>query len=100
MTIFSKGNQESDESFVEHFSEQVETAIHVVLCAIQCLVERKQEQGKEKEKSPEEDGKSVTLAKSDKGKLCTCKTSYACMCSLLVTPDCFILLTGTIHRTC
>ncbi|XP_019393298.1 PREDICTED: midasin isoform X2 [Crocodylus porosus] len=47
------GNQESDESFVEHFSERVETAIRVVLCAIQCLVERNQ--GKEEEKSPEED---------------------------------------------
>uniref|UniRef100_A0A452IKR6 Midasin n=1 Tax=Gopherus agassizii TaxID=38772 RepID=A0A452IKR6_9SAUR len=51
------GNQESEDGFVEHFSVQVETAIHVVLYAIQCLTERKQEKGKEKEKWSEEDGK-------------------------------------------
>uniref|UniRef100_A0A8C0HJP3 Midasin n=1 Tax=Chelonoidis abingdonii TaxID=106734 RepID=A0A8C0HJP3_CHEAB len=49
------GNQESDDGFVEHFSVQVETAIHVVLYAIQCLTERKQEKRKEKEKWSEED---------------------------------------------
>ncbi|XP_025949160.1 midasin [Dromaius novaehollandiae] len=48
------GNQESDEEFVEHFSAQAETVIHAVLYAIQCLVERKQEDGKDEEKSPEE----------------------------------------------
>ncbi|XP_010082937.1 PREDICTED: midasin, partial [Pterocles gutturalis] len=48
------GSQRSDEEFVEHFSAKVETAIRVVLYAIQCLVRRKQEDGKEKEKSPEE----------------------------------------------
>uniref|UniRef100_A0A8C4UIL8 Midasin n=1 Tax=Falco tinnunculus TaxID=100819 RepID=A0A8C4UIL8_FALTI len=48
------GNQRSDEEFVEHFSAKVETVIHVVLYAIQCLVERKQEDGKEEEKSAEE----------------------------------------------
>lgn len=57
----SKGNQESDDGFVEHFSVQVETAIHVVLYAIQCLTERKQEEGKEEEKCSEEDGKSVSV---------------------------------------
>ncbi|NWW44539.1 MDN1 protein, partial [Pedionomus torquatus] len=48
------GNQRSDEEFVEHFSAKVETVIHVVLYAIQCLVERKQKDGKEEEKSSEE----------------------------------------------
>ncbi|KFR09321.1 Midasin, partial [Nipponia nippon] len=48
------GNQPSDEEFVEHFSAKVETVIRVVLYSIQCLVERKQEDGKEEEKSPEE----------------------------------------------
>ncbi|NXT02789.1 MDN1 protein, partial [Jacana jacana] len=48
------GNQRSDEEFVEHFSAKVETVIHVVLFAIQCLVERKQKDGKEEEKSSEE----------------------------------------------
>ncbi|NXJ64381.1 MDN1 protein, partial [Rostratula benghalensis] len=50
------GNQRSDEEFVEHFSAKVETVIHVVLYAIQCLVERKQGDGKEEEKSSEENG--------------------------------------------
>uniref|UniRef100_A0A672UWV8 Midasin n=1 Tax=Strigops habroptila TaxID=2489341 RepID=A0A672UWV8_STRHB len=48
------GNQWADEEFVEHFSAKVENVIRVVLYAIQCLVERKQEDGKEEEKSPEE----------------------------------------------
>ncbi|XP_061845412.1 midasin [Colius striatus] len=48
------GNQRSDEEFVEHFSAKVEAVIRVVLYAIQCLVERKQEDGREEEKSPEE----------------------------------------------
>ncbi|NXJ78761.1 MDN1 protein, partial [Trogon melanurus] len=48
------GNQQSDEELVEHFSAKVETVIRVVLYAIQCLVERKQEDGKEEEKSAEE----------------------------------------------
>uniref|UniRef100_A0A672UVV0 Midasin n=1 Tax=Strigops habroptila TaxID=2489341 RepID=A0A672UVV0_STRHB len=51
------GNQWADEEFVEHFSAKVENVIRVVLYAIQCLVERKQEDGKEEEKSPEENGK-------------------------------------------
>lgn len=46
---------------MEHFSAKVETVIRVVLYAIQCLVERKQEDGKEEEKSPEENGKFVNL---------------------------------------
>ncbi|NXD83342.1 MDN1 protein, partial [Halcyon senegalensis] len=54
MSNCSEGSQWSGEEFVEHFSAKVETAIHVVLYAIQCLVERKQEDGKEEEKSPEE----------------------------------------------
>ncbi|XP_010150908.1 PREDICTED: midasin, partial [Eurypyga helias] len=48
------GNQQSDEEFVEHFSAKVETVIRVVLYAIQCLVEKKQKDGKEEEKSAEE----------------------------------------------
>ncbi|XP_009998839.1 PREDICTED: midasin [Chaetura pelagica] len=48
------GNQQSDEELVEHFSAKVEAVIRVVLYAIQCLVERKQENGKEEETSPEE----------------------------------------------
>uniref|UniRef100_A0A8C0BE41 Midasin n=1 Tax=Buteo japonicus TaxID=224669 RepID=A0A8C0BE41_9AVES len=52
------GNQQSDEEFVEHFSAKVETVIRVVLYAIQCLVERKQEDGKEEEKSLEESASS------------------------------------------
>ncbi|XP_009073549.1 PREDICTED: midasin-like, partial [Acanthisitta chloris] len=50
-------NQDSDEEFVEHFSTKVEAVIHAVLYAIQCLVERKQEGGKEEEKSPDENDK-------------------------------------------
>uniref|UniRef100_A0A8C0BEF4 Midasin n=1 Tax=Buteo japonicus TaxID=224669 RepID=A0A8C0BEF4_9AVES len=57
MSNCSEGNQQSDEEFVEHFSAKVETVIRVVLYAIQCLVERKQEDGKEEEKSLEESGK-------------------------------------------
>ncbi|XP_071597429.1 midasin [Heliangelus exortis] len=49
------GNQQKDEEFVEHFSAKVENVIHLVLYAIQCLVERKQQDGKEEEKSPEEE---------------------------------------------
>ncbi|NXB28427.1 MDN1 protein, partial [Eulacestoma nigropectus] len=48
------GNQQSDEEFVEQFSSKVETVIRAVLYAVQCLVERKQEGGKEEEKSSEE----------------------------------------------
>uniref|UniRef100_A0A8C3JPS0 Midasin n=1 Tax=Calidris pygmaea TaxID=425635 RepID=A0A8C3JPS0_9CHAR len=48
------GNEKSDEEFVEHFSGKVEAVIRVVLYAIQCLVERKQKDGKEEEKSSEE----------------------------------------------
>uniref|UniRef100_A0A8C0BE57 Midasin n=1 Tax=Buteo japonicus TaxID=224669 RepID=A0A8C0BE57_9AVES len=55
------GNQQSDEEFVEHFSAKVETVIRVVLYAIQCLVERKQEDGKEEEKSLEESGHITKL---------------------------------------
>uniref|UniRef100_A0A8C3JUM0 Midasin n=1 Tax=Calidris pygmaea TaxID=425635 RepID=A0A8C3JUM0_9CHAR len=51
------GNEKSDEEFVEHFSGKVEAVIRVVLYAIQCLVERKQKDGKEEEKSSEENGK-------------------------------------------
>uniref|UniRef100_A0A663DVI4 Midasin n=1 Tax=Aquila chrysaetos chrysaetos TaxID=223781 RepID=A0A663DVI4_AQUCH len=60
------GNQQSDEEFVEHFSAKVETVIRVVLYAIQCLVERKQEDGKEEEKSLEEseDATSFDLIKA------------------------------------
>uniref|UniRef100_A0A8B9M7C1 Uncharacterized protein n=1 Tax=Accipiter nisus TaxID=211598 RepID=A0A8B9M7C1_9AVES len=57
LVLCSEGNQQSDEEFVGHFSAKVETVIHVVLYAIQCLVERKQEDGKEEEKSLEESGK-------------------------------------------
>uniref|UniRef100_A0A8D2MF30 Midasin n=1 Tax=Zonotrichia albicollis TaxID=44394 RepID=A0A8D2MF30_ZONAL len=55
------GNQQSDEEFVEQFSTKVETVIHAVLYAVQCLVERKQEGGKEEEKSSEENGKFVSI---------------------------------------
>ncbi|XP_015262586.1 PREDICTED: midasin [Gekko japonicus] len=47
------GDQDSDDGFVEHFSEQVELAIHAILSAIQCLVERRKEKG-EKETSLED----------------------------------------------
>ncbi|XP_061225769.1 midasin isoform X3 [Neopsephotus bourkii] len=59
------GNQCADEEFVEHFSAKVENVIRVVLYAIQCLVERKQEGGKEEEKSPEgnEDAASFDVVK-------------------------------------
>ncbi|NWZ60294.1 MDN1 protein, partial [Haliaeetus albicilla] len=66
MSNCSEGNQQSDEEFVEHFSAKVETVIRVVLYAIQCLVERKQEDGKEEEKSLEEseDAASFDLIKA------------------------------------
>ena len=54
---------------MEHFSAKVETVIRVVLYAIQCLVERKQEEGKEEEKSPEENGKFVNLCKGEEESL-------------------------------
>lgn len=63
--LCSEGKQQSDEEFVEHFSAKVETVIRVVLYAIQCLVERKQEDGKEEEKSLEESGKFVNLLKGE-----------------------------------
>ncbi|XP_067386141.1 midasin isoform X2 [Emydura macquarii macquarii] len=63
------GNQESDDGFVEHFSEQVETAIHVVLYAIQCLTERKQKEGKEEEKSLEEDEEEASADRLKTGLL-------------------------------
>lgn len=50
---------------MEHFSAEVETVIRVVLYAIQCLVERKHEDGKEEEESPEVDGKFVNLLKGE-----------------------------------
>uniref|UniRef100_A0A8C0IUI7 Midasin n=1 Tax=Chelonoidis abingdonii TaxID=106734 RepID=A0A8C0IUI7_CHEAB len=65
----SKGNQESDDGFVEHFSVQVETAIHVVLYAIQCLTERKQEKRKEKEKWSEEDEEETSADRLKSGLL-------------------------------
>uniref|UniRef100_A0A452IL58 Midasin n=1 Tax=Gopherus agassizii TaxID=38772 RepID=A0A452IL58_9SAUR len=65
----SKGNQESEDGFVEHFSVQVETAIHVVLYAIQCLTERKQEKGKEKEKWSEEDEEEASADRLKSGLL-------------------------------
>uniref|UniRef100_A0A803V8M9 Midasin n=1 Tax=Ficedula albicollis TaxID=59894 RepID=A0A803V8M9_FICAL len=58
----SKGNQQSDEEFVEQFSTKVETVIRAVLYAVQCLVERKQEGGKEEEKSSEENGKFFNIS--------------------------------------
>lgn len=42
---FFKGDQRSDDGFVEVFSEQVELAIQAILSAIQSLMERKR--GKE-----------------------------------------------------
>lgn len=46
---------------MEQFSTKVETVIRAVLYAVQCLVERKQEGGKEEEKSSEENGKFVNI---------------------------------------
>ncbi|NXI53175.1 MDN1 protein, partial [Chloroceryle aenea] len=62
MSDCSEGNQWADEEFVEHFSAKVETVIRTVLYAIQCLVERKQEGGKEEEKSPEENDKEGAVS--------------------------------------
>uniref|UniRef100_A0A8C9MGW1 Midasin n=1 Tax=Serinus canaria TaxID=9135 RepID=A0A8C9MGW1_SERCA len=56
----TEGNQQLDEEFVEQFSTKVETVIHAVLYAVQCLVERKQEGGKEEEKSSEENAGHIT----------------------------------------
>ncbi|NXY90027.1 MDN1 protein, partial [Alcedo cyanopectus] len=61
MSNCSGGNQWSDEGFVEHFSAKVENVIRVVLYAIQCLVERKQEGGKEEEKSAEENENAASF---------------------------------------
>ncbi|XP_069866566.1 midasin isoform X1 [Dipodomys merriami] len=41
------GNQMLDESFIEDFSEQMETAIRAILCAIQNLKERKSKKAEE-----------------------------------------------------
>lgn len=46
---------------MEQFSTKVETVIRAVLYAVQCLVERKQEGGKEEEKSSEENGKFINI---------------------------------------
>lgn len=43
----------------------MEAVIRVVLYAIQCLVEKKQEDGKEEEKSLEEDGRFVNLLQEE-----------------------------------
>lgn len=43
----------------------MEAVIRVVLYAIQCLVERKQEDGKEEEKSAEENGKFANLVEEE-----------------------------------
>ncbi|XP_074982679.1 midasin isoform X2 [Caretta caretta] len=69
LTSDCDGNQESDDGFVEHFSVQVETAIHVVLYAIQCLTERKQEEGKEEEKCSEEDEEEASADRLKSGLL-------------------------------
>uniref|UniRef100_A0A670YNZ0 Midasin n=1 Tax=Pseudonaja textilis TaxID=8673 RepID=A0A670YNZ0_PSETE len=45
----------SDDGFVEHFSKQIELAIHVILSSVQCLVERR----KDEEIFPKEDESSV-----------------------------------------
>uniref|UniRef100_A0A8C8S1Z5 Midasin n=1 Tax=Pelusios castaneus TaxID=367368 RepID=A0A8C8S1Z5_9SAUR len=65
----SGGNQESDDGFGEHFSEQVETAIHVVLYAIQCLTERKQKEEEEEEKLQEEDEEKASADRFKTGLL-------------------------------
>ncbi|XP_077160450.1 midasin isoform X2 [Paroedura picta] len=56
-------DQNSTDDFVEHFSEQVELAIHAILSAIQCLVERRKEKG-EKETSLEDGAPSADRLKS------------------------------------
>ncbi|XP_060119521.1 midasin-like [Heteronotia binoei] len=57
------GDQKSEDGFVEHFSEQVELAIHAVLSAIQCLLERRKEKG-EKETTLEDGVPSADWLKS------------------------------------
>ncbi|XP_027259225.1 midasin isoform X2 [Cricetulus griseus] len=51
------GNQMLEESFVEDFSEQVETAIRVILCTIQNLAERNSKKAEDSttEKRPQEE---------------------------------------------
>ncbi|XP_048350337.1 midasin isoform X2 [Sphaerodactylus townsendi] len=57
------GDQKSDDGFVEHFSEQVELAIHAILSAIQCLIQRRKEK-EEKETSLAEGVPSTDRLKS------------------------------------
>lgn len=60
------GNQMLEESFVEDFSEQVESAIRAILCTIQNLAERnskKAEDSAADKRLQEEDGMSGSCAK-------------------------------------
>ncbi|XP_054829779.1 midasin [Eublepharis macularius] len=57
------GDQKPDDGFVEHFSGQVELAIHAILSAIQCLVQRRKER-EEKETSLEDGVPSTDRLKS------------------------------------
>ncbi|KAG8124032.1 hypothetical protein E2320_019500 [Naja naja] len=58
-------DETSDDGFVEHFSEQIELAIHVILSSVQCLVERR----KDEEIFPKEDGEESSVDGLQKGHL-------------------------------
>uniref|UniRef100_A0A670YR31 Midasin n=1 Tax=Pseudonaja textilis TaxID=8673 RepID=A0A670YR31_PSETE len=55
----------SDDGFVEHFSKQIELAIHVILSSVQCLVERR----KDEEIFPKEDGEESSVDGLQRGHL-------------------------------
>lgn len=58
---------------MEQFSTKVEAVIRAVLYAVQCLVERKQEGGKEEEKSSEENGKFINILEWEAEEFEPCK---------------------------
>ncbi|KAM5256760.1 midasin [Ctenodactylus gundi] len=66
-----EGNQILDESFVEDFSEQMETAIRAILCAIQNLIERNTKKAEEStdQHRPQEEDDGVCFERLQPGHL-------------------------------
>lgn len=56
-----KGNQESDEKYVQDFSDHVEVTIKKILCAIQTLEEKTSGMEKEETVKKEDEGKMFAI---------------------------------------
>ncbi|XP_034264874.1 midasin [Pantherophis guttatus] len=59
-------DETSDDGFVEHFSDEIELAIHVILSSVQCLVERRKDN---EEIFPKEDGEESSVDELQTGHL-------------------------------